>query len=385
MLVLTLTLSAGVGDTWYDNASASHAGGADEFGIDMNPNLISANTATSVSTQQTCGRIDRNGLQDADEDAVDALVVDLTVTNVPASAPMMGFMFTIAYNEGVLSVKAGDPNFFVTAQSGSNLFNANDATPDTNGNGVWHGAALDILPTTTEYGSGILERVTIGADPGAASGIYALTLQDSAHIDGYNNLYTPDALLGATVAIGGSYCPNTDSDGDGVYDADEANCGSNVYNATRRPERLDGTFATTDDDGDTLVNEALPGGSSGFDCDGDGYKGSAEGSIFVAGARDQDSCGNNGWPPELVSGGVTQNKVTIQDSGSFFAPTYRFNTSPGAGGFDARWDLIPGPAVPGGAWINSQDYGTLFAGPTSTPPMLGGAAVFNGPVCPWPP
>jgi len=128
-----------------------------------------------------------------------------------------------------------------------------------------------------------------------------------------------------------------------------------------------------DDDGDGRVN------------DGCAWTGTYPEALFSILTGDQDACGYTGWPADLVSSGTSFNKVDLVDIGSFYAPTNHYNTTPGQPGFFQRWDLIPGPMITGGVWINSQDIGALLAGPTSTPPMLGGAPVFNGPSCPWPP
>jgi hypothetical protein len=175
---------------------------------------------------------------------------------------------------------------------------------------------------------------------------------------------------------------DADDDNDLVADIAETACGSDPLDVTpplSRPERLDGAFASVDDDGDTQVDEGLPGGAAGFDCDGDGWTGTQEGSIYTSGGRDQDACGNNGWPAELNSGVASENKVTLSDIGSFFAPVVYFNTSVGTNPGDQRWDLIPN------GMVQLQDVGSLLAGATAAPPMLGGVAAFNGPVCPWAP
>jgi hypothetical protein len=173
-----------------------------------------------------------------------------------------------------------------------------------------------------------------------------------------------------------------DDDNDGVTDVDEAACGGTTPSMLR-PERRDSPFQATDDDGDTLDDEALPGGSSAFDCDGDGYTGAAEVMIFPSGNYDQDACNTDGWPAELASGSGTEDRVTLADLGSFFAPAPApFNTNPPDPGHNDRWDIIPGQ----GAYatdINLQDLGALLAGSTATPAMLGGVMVFNGPECPW--
>jgi hypothetical protein len=221
---------------------------------------------------------------------------------------------------------------------------------------------------------------------------------------------------------------DADDDGDGIADLVEVGCASDPVDVTpplSRPERVDGAFAGADDDGDTQVDEPLPGGASSFDCDGDGYTGAAEDGAslcgngvdddgagpvfddtvvndgcpggppqsgayseaeFNIGTSDQDPCGNDGWPSDLASGGVpnSTNRVTITDLTSFLAPVLRLNTSPGDEGFSSRWDLRPrsGQFV---IWIAINDLTTLLSGSSGSPPMFGGARAFNGPVCPWAP
>jgi polyhydroxybutyrate depolymerase len=184
------------------------------------------------------------------------------------------------------------------------------------------------------------------------------------------------------------FSTNADSPAD-VADVDEVtilgnatvdDCGANTLIPLAQPERLDGAFAGTDDDGDTQVDEPLPGWAAAFDCDGDGWTGAQEEAVFdSSGGRDQDSCGGNGWPAELNSGVASENKVTLSDIGSFFSPVFYFNTSVGTNPGDERWDLIPN------GMVQLQDVGALLAGATSAPAMLGGATAFNGPACPWAP
>ena len=175
-----------------------------------------------------------------------------------------------------------------------------------------------------------------------------------------------------------------DTDGDGVSDVAEGACGSDPLNAAKRPERLDGVFAGVDDDGDVAIDEALPGGSSGFDCDGDGYTGTEEAYAYNTGAataNDQDSCGNNGWPSDLFSSGGSANLVNLQDVTSFVAPPpSKFGTTEGGPNYVRRWDIFGQNGA-----IGLQDVTALVTGSRDKPPMLGGVRAFNGPVCPWTP
>ena len=192
-----------------------------------------------------------------------------------------------------------------------------------------------------------------------------------------------------TVAV--CVCPSVpDPDGDGVID--ETPCGGNNSNPNLRPERTDAAFPG-DDDGDTLINEPLPAGSLNYDCDGDGWTGNDEKGIYGAAntAHDQDPCGNNGWPSDLVAG---DNAMNIGDFQSFIAPS-RSDGSFNKFGHPVpdpadpnirRWDL----AQPSNGVIDIADLNRINPGVVSSatrPPMFGGQTVFftNGGRCPYPP
>ncbi len=150
-----------------------------------------------------------------------------------------------------------------------------------------------------------------------------------------------------------------------------------------------------DDDGDTAIDEALPAGSDGFDCDGDGWSGADEMLIFGAAdtANDQDPCGNNGWAADVDP----NNTLNIGDVNSFLFPLRAdssFNkwdhSVPDA--MDAeieRWDLDAGDGVIDIGDINAINPAVLA--PTARPPMFGGHPAFLSNVgngiggCPFPP
>jgi hypothetical protein len=198
--------------------------------------------------------------------------------------------------------------------------------------------------------------------------------------------------LSNIVFIGG-----LDDDGDGVFDDAEVACGGDPLDPAVRPERLD---TAVDDDGDTQVNEPLPNGSSAFDCDGDGWIGAQEQLIFSGTntARDQDPCGNNGWPSELVG---NDNRLNIGDINSFLAPIRpdgSFNKFDQALDDDgdtivdeamARWNLQTPPQTPFSR-IDIGDLNGLITGAVGSgalPPMFAGERAFfaNGGLCPHAP
>ena len=191
---------------------------------------------------------------------------------------------------------------------------------------------------------------------------------------------------------------DTEADGDGLLNTLETACGSDPLHGARKPERVDGTYTGVDDDGDAAVDEALPGGASGSDCDGDGYIGSRENHVYsyLPGPPldgDQKRCQeydtsfpaqprpSKRWPSDLRGDGLSVNKINISDLATFTNPIRRLNTSPGDTFYHIRWDLVPGTAV--GKHINISDLAAITAS-TSTgyPPMLNGAKAMSGPTCP---
>ena len=130
-----------------------------------------------------------------------------------------------------------------------------------------------------------------------------------------------------------------DDDADKVNDVDETNCGGDPLDLTKRPERTDSVFAGVSDDGDAQVDEALPPGSENYDCDGDGFKGTAETHV---GTSNQDACGNNGWPLGPCARGLPAEHT--EPTGHWQlrrAGPPDWNIAGGIG-FDIRWDVVPG-------------------------------------------
>lgn len=177
--------------------------------------------------------------------------------------------------------------------------------------------------------------------------------------------------------------PTTDSDGDLHPDLSEVVCGSDRSDAGSVPERVD---TAGDDDGDGQFGEALPTGSGSYDCDGDGSTGGAEAYIFSAAntARDQDPCGTNGWPADLVDDILVPNGVSVLDLQDFVDPV-RYMGSDVADWANQqparRHDVLPGDPFSLGKDINILDLQVVAI---SQPPMLGGDLSFAS-TCPWAP
>jgi hypothetical protein len=189
-------------------AGAHHDGSGSmaAMSLDFDPGASPANSATSIGSREECAVILKNGVLDADEDSTDALLVDATAAEIPASNPMLGFAFTIKYAESQLTIQVANLSLMLAANSGSNVFNASEPLPDTDGNNEWTAAAADIGAGQAEHGTGALARLTIAADTGAAAGVYPIVLDGAAHIDTNNRQQGPHAVHNGNIAID-SPCP----------------------------------------------------------------------------------------------------------------------------------------------------------------------------------
>jgi hypothetical protein len=217
-------------------AEASHAGGAAAFLIDMDPTGNTCGAARSapqgtgsngipgdatddigtggptncvLGTVQTCAQINENGITDADEDSLNALLVDVSAVNIPngavgasPSTAMWAFGFTLNYPGGHLRVvTSNSTNWLLANFAGSNVSNFDDPRPDSIS--PFSAASLDVGSFgSEEWGTGALERMTIDAG-GATAGpaLIPLTLTANGHVDAFSGDYSPDYSGNAFVAL----------------------------------------------------------------------------------------------------------------------------------------------------------------------------------------
>lgn len=181
------------------------------IGIDADP---TGNTATSLGPIDSCVEVPRDG----------AFQVDLFVRDV---SDLLAWSAYLEFDPEIVQVVDHDVELFQAANSGSNLFDVSDKTPDTDG--VYSVGAVDTAdPQAPDSGAGVLARVTLEAVGSGVSSL-RLALRD---LDGDG---TPDqgALLrradgeiigdetgdtffdgpiaGAEVAVGRS-CPQAEDD-----------------------------------------------------------------------------------------------------------------------------------------------------------------------------
>ena len=198
--------------------------GVPALAVDADP---AGNTATSLGTVEDCVSVDPGA----------TFGVDIVVTNVEN---LLAWEAYFVYDPGILEVLAADVRLFTAANPNSNVANASDPTPDTDGlffvGAVDGNAALD-------SGSGVLARLTLRA---VGSGISAVALPkldfnddgvpDQGPVLGAVEFGTAvylgdvdgdelfDGTVGQAEVAVGQPCPvaEQDLDGDGFSDTGEA-------------------------------------------------------------------------------------------------------------------------------------------------------------------
>ena len=249
---------------------ANHLGGMNAMSIDMDPFATPANIPTSVGTRESCARINENDILDADEDAVaDTVTFDVTATGIPAATPMIGWLFTLSYDEANLTLQAVDTNFLLLPG-----IDVSDPTPDLDSNGSWESVTSG---WGIASGTGVLARIGLSSDAGAALGVYPLQLPFGGHVTSLANFYDADVIKDALLALN-TECPLPDADDDSVADGAD-NC----------PDVPNPGQEDTDGDGIADACESQPpiavGGVAGL-VDGedaaDGPRGARAGAVSLA-------------------------------------------------------------------------------------------------------
>ena len=199
------------GNALAPSGEAGHLAGMDAMSIDV---AVSGNSATGLGARQDCLQLSAGA----------SASIDLTAGKVPASNPMVGYTYRIDYPSEVLTVTDQDSSFMLAANDGSLLVNTSDPLPDDNLNDEWNATLLDTGLGTPESGSGVLDRLTIGVEPSAPTGLYLLTLTANGHIGRDSLTAAPDATYHASIAVGAP----CDGDGDGWADAAELAIGTSA-------------------------------------------------------------------------------------------------------------------------------------------------------------
>jgi len=198
---------------------ASH-GGMDTMAIDVNP---AGNSAGAVGTIDQCGRINRNGTMDADEDFIDGLFIDVVGQNIPAvdnkgtpspaddTGGILGYGYRFNYRAAQFTVSdqeyTTDTVNILASNPGSSIFNSpepSEPLPDNNDNNRWESTVFDMADMETsppESGSGVLDRLSITAETTVPAGQYLFNLTDNFHVDAGGTAFPPHSTGLANIAV----------------------------------------------------------------------------------------------------------------------------------------------------------------------------------------
>lgn len=178
---------------------------AQRFSLDMDPANFPANTATTLGTTEPCAAMNENNILDADEDFVDTVEFDVTVTGIPVGYEMLGYAYTLSYPAPQTKIVYRNDEWLLWSIPGWVRIPPDPFILDTDGTLDVSGAEGD--PERAESGSGVLDRLRIETNPGATAGVFPLTLSNAAHIDTAFIGRAPDALDNAYINLNSGGCP----------------------------------------------------------------------------------------------------------------------------------------------------------------------------------
>ncbi|MEX1193647.1 MAG: thrombospondin type 3 repeat-containing protein [Dehalococcoidia bacterium] len=173
-------------------------------GIDIDP---AGNTATSLSTLERCRSVSP-GQQ---------FSIDVFLDELQAGDDLGGFNYEINFDASRISINSHDHSLLLSSAPGSNTpFDLGDSTPDTTSPHLV--GVADFGTSEPGPARGVLGRYTINVAPGAASGLFALTLTNVALSDGVGNNIPVNSVTDGTsmpqhglIAVGQS-CPVDSAD-----------------------------------------------------------------------------------------------------------------------------------------------------------------------------
>lgn len=162
--------------------------------IDMD---VSGNTATGLGARDGC----------VEAAPGDLVTFDVTAEGIPADYPMIAFHAVVGFPANVV-LQSYDLNYLLAASPGSQILD-----PTIGGSypaELSPFEAVDIsdhFSIPPEFGSGVLNRITVAIQSDAAPGAYPLTLAEPVHIDPLNSALLANVANGATLVVGGD-CAN---------------------------------------------------------------------------------------------------------------------------------------------------------------------------------
>jgi len=167
---------------------------------------ITGNTSTSIGTVEECAEVN----------AGDQVTIDLLADGIPATNKMIAYGATVTLPNLLTASSLVSNTGLIASAPGSTAASASDPVPAT---GAFLVSAFDTNVTPPDFdaaesGDGILARMVIDIDAGAADGIYNINLSDGSHVDTAQTAWPPDVSTGARLAVGAITCTTAFMQGD---------------------------------------------------------------------------------------------------------------------------------------------------------------------------
>jgi hypothetical protein len=229
------------------------------LGIDANPSASPPNTATTLGSVEACRAVASGS----------STTIDLFVTDV---TELLGWAGIISFNPSLIHITGIDVRMFQYADGHSNIFNASDPMPSTDGS--FYASAVDLnAPPYQDSGSGVLARITVSA---LAPGVSPLTISAPSLSDASGQ-------------------PIGDINGDTIFDGYTYNAELHIDQPDNDGDGLPDT-CDPDDDDDTVPDAAdncpLSANPDQTDGDGDGVPDACDNCPLVSNPDQADSNGD---------------------------------------------------------------------------------------------
>jgi hypothetical protein len=187
-----------------NSADSAQATQAQAFSVDMDPNLSPANMPSSLGTRELCAQVNENGQLDADEESIDTLEFDVTVTELPQSTKMIAFAFSLTYPQDNFIITGKNIEGLLSTAPNYSGFDASKPLPSFDGN---LSVSVADINAGGAFGSGFLARIQMETTETAETGNYKIFLLNAGHVDRSNASWAPTILENAQVALNESCKP----------------------------------------------------------------------------------------------------------------------------------------------------------------------------------
>jgi len=176
-------------------AGATSPPSADQFAVDLQPDIFPANTDTSIGSITPCFSAPGGMQTSIDFDLVTGPL------GIPAANAMTAYSYTLNHPGGLITSITTHTPRLIGVNPGSSLTVTTDPLPDTDGS-----FAVTVTDSggaaAAESGPGVLDSLTLVVAATAPVGVYPIFITNASHTDTAAATHVPDVTLAAVIGIG---------------------------------------------------------------------------------------------------------------------------------------------------------------------------------------